>query len=156
MSKNAEETSHLAAGDGLAAPESRHTPGPLEVRIDSTCSGAWPVIFQRCIDPKTNEEWERELGQTETAYVEKSHRARDNGKYGGYDEAPGRFKPAKDCDEALANARLWAAAPDLLAMVQRYASECAECGGEPTDDGAPCPECADIRAAIAKAAGAAS
>lgn len=75
-----------------------------------------------------------------------------------------------DCDgpiENEANAHLIAAAPELLALVQRYASECAECGGKgwyyvgegvsgsgPDDiepEQAHCPECADIRAVIAKA-----
>lgn len=70
-----------------------------------------------------------------------------------------------DREETLANARLIAAAPELLAMVQQYASECAHCGGtgviqrtvvisgcedERDDD---CPDCADIRALIAKAKG---
>lgn len=49
-----------------------------------------------------------------------------------------------DCE---ANAKLIAAAPELLELARQYASECAECGG----DGGSCPECADIRAVIAKA-----
>lgn len=58
--------------------------------------------------------------------------------------------------EAEANARLIAAAPDLLALVRRYAGECAECEGTAEritadDQAVPCPDCADIRAAIAKA-----
>jgi hypothetical protein len=65
--------------------------------------------------------------------------------------------------ETLATAHLIAASPDLLAMVKRYASECAECGGTGTkhvkwfnggienDGEAPCDECADVRALIAKA-----
>lgn len=65
-------------------------------------------------------------------------------------------------------ARLAFAAPDLFAMVERYASECGECNGtgvvqEFCDASAsgishaypgrdqPCSECADIRAAISKA-----
>lgn len=74
----------------------------------------------------------------------------------------------------LRHARLISAAPDLLALAQQYASECGECGGTGYDiarsefDGRPirdaagnltrgkaCQECADIRAAIAKATGAA-
>jgi hypothetical protein len=70
-----------------------------------------------------------------------------------------------------ANARLIAAAPDLLALAKQYASECAECHGsgvvsrqiggdgyggrcaaiaDVEDD---CSECADIRKVIAKAEG---
>ena len=61
-----------------------------------------------------------------------------------------------------ANARLIAAAPDLLALAKQYASECGECNGTGEVDGDPerdsyarvnCPDCADIRAVIAKAEG---
>lgn len=50
-----------------------------------------------------------------------------------------------------ANARLIAAAPDLLALAKQYASECAECGGQSVIP--PCEDCADIRAVIVKAEG---
>jgi hypothetical protein len=85
-------------------------------------------------------------------------------------EIDGRFAPiatAKSVEgyyskpEALANARLIAAAPDLLALAKQYASECGECDGKGTvterDEGGwlldtkPCPDCSDIRAVIAKA-----
>lgn len=55
-----------------------------------------------------------------------------------------------------ANARLIAAAPDLLALAKQFASECSECEGLGYhDDGerAPCPDCFDIRAVIDKAEG---
>ena len=60
--------------------------------------------------------------------------------------------------QAEANARLIASAPDLLAMVERYASECAECDGKGTWVGPdlhtePCDTCADLRALIARARG---
>lgn len=50
------------------------------------------------------------------------------------------------------------AAPDLLAVAKQCASECADCnyGDGATglgSEGEPCEECADIRAAIAKAEG---
>ena len=50
------------------------------------------------------------------------------------------------------------AASELLALAKRYASECAECDGSAErvnndDSTSPCPECADIRAVIAKAEG---
>ena len=61
---------------------------------------------------------------------------------------------------------LTSAAPDLLALAQRYAEECAECGGtglvtittfpggiEVDNDDQPCQACADIREVIAKATG---
>lgn len=56
---------------------------------------------------------------------------------------------------------LIAAAPALLALARQYASECGECDGKGTVaerdqhggyiDDKPCPDCADIRAVIAKA-----
>ena len=65
-------------------------------------------------------------------------------------------------EEAIANARLIAAAPDLLALAKKYASECSECDGEGrvlvtfNDREAeydPCDACTDIRAVIEKAEG---
>ena len=72
-----------------------------------------------------------------------------------------------DARECEANARLIAAAPDLLALAKRYASECSECGGtgvklvwaenvdhnDAWDHSEPCDACADIRAVIEKAEG---
>jgi hypothetical protein len=61
--------------------------------------------------------------------------------------------------ETIANARLIAAAPDLLALAKQYAAECGECDGsgvrqfadEFTPAGAQCPDCIGIRAVINKA-----
>lgn len=63
-----------------------------------------------------------------------------------------------------ANACLIAAAPELLLLARKLASECAECGGSaekirahgsaPEDEYAePCAECADIWTVINKAEG---
>jgi hypothetical protein len=69
--------------------------------------------------------------------------------------------PEVDIDP-VANAILIAAAPDLLALAKQYASECATCDGtemvmgrgpDGEPDGDRCPDCADIRAVIAKAEG---
>lgn len=70
----------------------------------------------------------------------------------------------KTADEIEANEALIAAAPDLLALARQYASECGDCNGtglvtittwpggiEVDNDDQPCPDCADIRAVIAKA-----
>ena len=65
-------------------------------------------------------------------------------------------------DAVRSNAALIAAAPDLLALAKRYASECAQCDGDGrilvtfNDREAeydPCEACADIRAVIEKAEG---
>lgn len=52
-----------------------------------------------------------------------------------------------------ANAKLIAAAPGLLELADQYASECAECTGDGVLDatGESCPDCAHIRAVIARA-----
>lgn len=78
-------------------------------------------------------------------------------------QSPGRWVvavvhrfPENDDTARPANARLIAAAPDLLALAKQYASECSECEGLGYhDDGerAPCPDCFDIRAVIDKAEG---
>jgi hypothetical protein len=77
-----------------------------------------------------------------------------------YTENPGRTR-----EEAIADARLIAAAPDLLELARQYASESAECDGtgrwvendrhgKPIEKTArPCEDCAGIRAVIAKAEG---
>lgn len=62
-----------------------------------------------------------------------------------------------------ADARLIAAAPDLLALAIQYADECSECHGkgyletrthDPQDSTEyPCPACEDIRAVIDRAEG---
>lgn len=66
-------------------------------------------------------------------------------------------------EEEQANARLIAAAPDLLALAKQYAKECAQCCGDGdvaeldaygnVTKPVPCPDCADIRAVIKKALG---
>lgn len=66
-----------------------------------------------------------------------------------------------------ANARLIAAAPDLLAIAREYADSCLDCSGSgtvqryDTDDSdcavtefVDCPECAHVRAVIAAVEGA--
>ena len=55
--------------------------------------------------------------------------------------------------EGEANMALILAAPDLLALARKLASECAECGVDDTMHEDGCPDCADIRAVIAKAEG---
>ena len=61
--------------------------------------------------------------------------------------------------ETQANMHLICAAPDLLALAKRYASECGTCEGrgfciEPIDhEEIDCNDCADLRAIIVKAEG---
>lgn len=87
------------------------------------------------------------------------------------DGVPGRIQPIADVsscgfastDEEIANALLIAAAPDLLELAKRYASECGECAGtrivaELDDVGqwaadVPCDDCAFIWETIDRAEG---
>jgi hypothetical protein len=63
--------------------------------------------------------------------------------------------------EWKANARLLAAAPELLELAKRYAAECAECGGrgakQVRQNGTvaelPCSECIEIHLVLTKAEG---
>jgi hypothetical protein len=59
-----------------------------------------------------------------------------------------KFRP-----DQQANAKLIAAAPGLLELARKYASECAECLGGKDSDSSACEACADIRAVIDRAAG---
>ena len=86
---------------------------------------------------------------------------------GSYVLAPDGFVAMVGCVHrdslvCAANGALIAAAPDLLALAKRYASECAQCDGDGrilvtfNDREAeydPCEACADIRAVIEKAEG---
>lgn len=62
--------------------------------------------------------------------------------------------PCDSIEEAQANERLIAAAPDLLQLARVYATECGECAGTRiTPDDRPCEECADIWRVIDRAEG---
>jgi hypothetical protein len=65
-----------------------------------------------------------------------------------------RWVPTPEADEAMANARLIAAAPDLLAACEKalYQLHLHASGGNLTEDDA-CDACAELEAAIAKAEG---
>ena len=78
------------------------TPGPYEVRIESTCSGAWPVIVLSS-DP------DEEIGQCGTAYVRSRRSAKLAANYG---VRPDLFNKTPDHDEVMATARLFAASWD--------------------------------------------
>ena len=78
------------------------------------------------------------------------------------DEFKARFIAAFEAqakDVSPEHAALIGAAPELLAMVKRYASECGYCDGNGFAEEiegnqivhVPCRECADTRAVIAKA-----
>lgn len=100
----------------------KHTPGPLRVIIASTCSGAWPQIVQDCIDPDTNEEWAREIGDLPTAFVERPE-VHGVGMPDEYNEKPERFKKTEDHEEVMANAYLWAASPTMLDALRLASKE---------------------------------
>lgn len=128
----------------------KYTPGPLKVVISSTCSAAWPTVVQACIDPETNEVWDREIGKAETSYLETAKARASKEIPATYDEAPHRFKLDDGGEEAIANATLWAAAPDLLEALSYVIDAWIDGNGSEWNmsDSA-----AKARAAIAKATG---
>lgn len=111
---------------------SKHTPGPLKVVMSSTCSAAWPAIVQSCIDPETNEVWDREIGKAETSHLETTEARASEEMPATYDEAPHRFKLDEGGEEAIANATLWAAAPELLEALAEMLNDIEGLIGEST------------------------
>lgn len=82
-------------------------------------------------------------------------------------DSPDAIYGAVGKEQQTANARLIAAAPDLLAIAREYADSCLDCSGSgtvqryDTDDSdcavtefVDCPECAHVRAVIAAVEGA--
>jgi hypothetical protein len=89
----------------------------------------------------------------------------DGDNWEGFGRVVVRMQGAnRDYAEGLANLALILAAPRLLALAKRYASECAQCSGTGKapwfvdDSGIPsstvgCDACADIRLVVEKAEG---
>ena len=136
--------------------DAKYTPGPLKVVMQSTCSAAWPTVVQTCNDPETGEAWDREIGKADTSHIETAEARESKEISATYDEAPHRFKLDESGEEAIANATLWAAAPDLLEALRKYelpidinniALSCIEFGSEAVEREL------QRRAAIAKATG---
>jgi hypothetical protein len=98
---------------GTDATRVAHTPGPWVVRIGSTCSGAWPEVV-----PASADEFDDGLAQLGTAYVFDSDRLGHGILAVTYNERPDCFIPREGHEEQLANARLIAAAPDLLGVAK--------------------------------------
>lgn len=94
-----------------------HTPGPWRIVIDGTCSGAWPHIVGP--DFEGNDTCAGEaIAELGTCFVER----RMAGMPGTYSEKPRRFRKTRDHDQVMANARLVARAPMLLAELQNIAN----------------------------------
>lgn len=92
---------------------------PFKVGISSTCSGAWPVIYEPNTDPDTGEEWNREVGKTNTAFVGDYDRAT---RAVCWNDDPRAFKRTENSYQEIATAYLFAAAPvmaDVLRAVLR-------------------------------------
>lgn len=92
---------------------------PFQVAINSTCSGAWPVIYEPCMDEKEGE-WNREVARTNTAFVETAeHRQSD--KAATWNEDPSAFQPTENSAEEIATAYLLAAAPTMADALRAVA-----------------------------------
>jgi hypothetical protein len=105
----------------VSAPQ--FTPGPWKVVIDGTLTGAWAEVSQECIDPDTNETWDRELFRSETTHVRKADHYPPNGSFRPLNEAPEEWELTEDGAEHLANARLIAAAPELYEAARLFVEE---------------------------------
>jgi hypothetical protein len=121
----------------------KHTPGPWEVVIDGTCSAGWPHVVQEAFADDLG----YAVAELPSCFTEKSTR----GAPGTYQEKPSRFRKTDDHDEIMANARLIAAAPELLEALRKYL---AAGFGNSTDHHHKQAEAYDTAiAAIAKATG---
>src|ERR1700739_4856377 len=94
--------------------QEQHTKGPLEVRLEGTCTAAWAEIGYWC-GSGDDRQW-RMLAQTDTTHVERTDvRGRPiRGDVGDINEIPSRFVPTPAGAELMANARLWAMALRVL------------------------------------------
>lgn len=121
--------------------ETKFTPGPLTVVLDGTMTGVCAEIIQACVDPKTGEQWDRCLGETETAYVRKAafypKKDGDGTPFDSFDEAPEQYELTEDGEEAIANAHLWAAAPDLYEALRQCRTELHFCAQQLAAHGQP-------------------
>lgn len=96
----------------------------FKVGIQSTCSGAWPVIYEPCCDPETGREWNREIARGNSVFVETETHS-NGGKAETWNENPSAFERRDDYDENIAVAYQLAAAPtmaDALRAVLRSRS----------------------------------
>jgi len=137
----------------------RHTDGPIEVRMEGTLTGIWAEIGQVCIDPNTGKEWWRELGRTDTTHVRRQDCYQQMGEFG---ETPEQYALEPDGAEHIANALLWAAAPDLLSELEALVTAVTFADPPKLFNGVECHEARvpvefieGARAAIAKALNAA-
>jgi hypothetical protein len=94
--------------------QEQHTKGPLEVRLEGTCTSAWAEIGYWCGSGE-DRQW-RMLAQTDTTHVERTDvRGRPiKGDVGDIHELPARFVSTPDGAELIANARLWSRAAKVL------------------------------------------
>ena len=126
-----------------------HTPGPWSVKIEGTMTGAWATVYQECVDPNTGEDWDRELFRSDIAHVRKQSTYQMQSGWGELHETPDQWELTDDGSEHLANARLIAAVPDLLAACE---AALPWLGGLANENPSVAPEYEQLRAAIAKAA----
>lgn len=92
---------------------------PFLVAINSTCSGAWPVIYEQCVDDAEGP-WNREVASTNTAFVEtEAHRM--SNKAATWNEDPTAFEPTDNSAEEIATAYLLAAAPTMADALRAVA-----------------------------------
>lgn len=83
------------------------TRGMFDVVIDGTCSAAWPFIVPAGAD------YDDSVAELNSVFLRKANAPRGV----TYQERRSAFRKAKDYDETMAIAHLFAAAPDLYAIL---------------------------------------
>lgn len=129
------------ADSSAARTGSGFTPGPWGIELDGTCSGIWPHIMQHGDDPSVDDS----IAELNTTHSIKKRHMR---AVATFRERPDYFQKTEGHDKTMANARLIAAAPELLEALKTIAAFAEEDAGPFALSAAK-----TARAAIAKALG---
>lgn len=89
----------------------------FKVGINSTCSGAWPVIYEICFDPNMKRWWNREVARCNSVFGE-TEEHRNGDKAETWNENPSGFEPRQNSEQEIRTAYLLAAAPTMADVLR--------------------------------------